>query len=78
MTVSSDGTSSSPGVNSMAGVGGYLATEVRGILENRLYEFWVSASTSTGEGEPTAIVAQGTTGRGTCILLNTLFSEFYI
>lgn len=34
--------------------------EARGLLENRTYEFWVSASTSVGEGEPTAVVSQST------------------
>lgn len=31
--------------------------------ENQLYEFWVSAATSVGEGEPTAVVAQSTNTR---------------
>lgn len=34
--------------------------EARGLVENRTYEFWVSASTSVGEGEPTAVVSQST------------------
>lgn len=37
-----------------------LMFEVRNLKENQLYEFWVSATTSVGEGEPTPIVAQGT------------------
>lgn len=37
--------------------------EARGMGENQLYEFWVSAATSIGEGEPTAVVAQATNTR---------------
>lgn len=35
-----------------------LIYEVRNLKEDQLYEFWVSATTSSGEGEPTAIVTQ--------------------
>lgn len=38
--------------------------EARGMIENQMYEFWVSATTSMGEGEPTAVVAQSTNTRG--------------
>lgn len=34
--------------------------EARSLVENRTYEFWVSAYTSVGEGEPTAVVSQST------------------
>ena len=44
---------------------GYPVTyEARGLAENQMYEFWVSASTSVGEGEPTSVVAQATNTRG--------------
>ncbi|XP_037893809.1 Down syndrome cell adhesion molecule-like protein Dscam2 isoform X2 [Glossina fuscipes] len=43
---------------------GYPVTyEARGLAENQMYEFWVSASTSVGEGEPTSVVAQATNTR---------------
>lgn len=35
--------------------------ESRGLIENHSYDYWVSASTSIGEGEPTAVVSQMTT-----------------
>lgn len=37
--------------------------EARGLSENQKYEFWVTASTSIGEGEPTAVVSQTTNTR---------------
>lgn len=44
---------------------GYPVTfEARSLAENQMYEFWVSASTSVGEGEPTSVVAQATNTRG--------------
>lgn len=44
---------------------GYPVTyESRGLIENQMYEFWVSASTSVGEGEPTPVVAEATNTRG--------------
>lgn len=47
---------------------GYPVTyEARGLAENQMYEFWVSASTSVGEGEPTSVVAQATNTRGKCV-----------
>uniref|UniRef100_A0A336KKP0 CSON012059 protein n=1 Tax=Culicoides sonorensis TaxID=179676 RepID=A0A336KKP0_CULSO len=40
---------------------GYPVTyESRGLLENQKYEYWVSASTAIGEGEPTPVVTQPT------------------
>ncbi|XP_055385270.1 cell adhesion molecule Dscam2 isoform X2 [Condylostylus longicornis] len=43
---------------------GYPVTfEARGLVENQMYEFWVSASTSVGEGEPTSVVSQPTNSR---------------
>ena len=39
--------------------------ESRSLVENQMYEFWVSASTSIGEGEPTPVIAQATNTRGT-------------
>ncbi|XP_051862940.1 cell adhesion molecule Dscam2 isoform X2 [Drosophila albomicans] len=43
---------------------GYPVTfEARNLAENQMYEFWVSASTSVGEGEPTSVVAQATNTR---------------
>lgn len=38
--------------------------EARGLIENQMYEFWVSASTAVGEGEPTPVVAEATNTRG--------------
>lgn len=43
--------------------------EARGMSENQMYEFWVSASTSVGEGEPTAVVAQATNTRGGWLII---------
>lgn len=40
-----------------------LTYEVRNLFEEKLYEFWVSATTSIGEGEPTAIVSQSPKSR---------------
>ncbi|KAJ8980637.1 hypothetical protein NQ317_017933 [Molorchus minor] len=40
-----------------------LVHEVRNLKEHHLYEFWVSASTSVGEGEPTVIVTESTKSR---------------
>ncbi|XP_017776462.1 PREDICTED: Down syndrome cell adhesion molecule-like protein Dscam2 isoform X2 [Nicrophorus vespilloides] len=40
-----------------------LLFEVRNLVEHQLYEFWVSATTNVGEGEPTSIVAQATNTR---------------
>ncbi|KRT80459.1 Immunoglobulin, partial [Oryctes borbonicus] len=40
-----------------------LIYEVRNLVEEKLYEFWVSATTSIGEGEPTAIVSQAAKSR---------------
>ncbi|XP_071054820.1 cell adhesion molecule Dscam2 [Onthophagus taurus] len=40
-----------------------LMFEVRNLVEDKLYEFWVSATTSIGEGEPTSIVAQAAKSR---------------
>lgn len=37
-----------------------LMFEVRSLKERQMYEFWVSATTSIGEGEPTKIYAQKT------------------
>ncbi|KAH8408036.1 hypothetical protein KR222_011729 [Zaprionus bogoriensis] len=43
---------------------GYPVTfEARSLAENQMYEFWVSASTSVGEGEPTSVVSQATNTR---------------
>lgn len=64
MTILADGTGSTGGSGSILGEGGCLAAEIRGLGENKLYEFWVSAATGSGEGEPTAIIAQGTNARG--------------
>lgn len=44
--------------------GNPVTFEARNLNENQIYEFWVSASTSIGEGEPTAVVAQTTNTRG--------------
>lgn len=35
--------------------------ESRGLIENHSYDYWVTASTSIGEGEPTSVVSQVTT-----------------
>lgn len=45
-------------------MGNPVSFEARSLSENQIYEFWVSASTSMGEGEPTAVVAQTTNTRG--------------
>lgn len=37
-----------------------LMYEARSLKDHQLYEFWVSATTSIGEGEPTSIFAQET------------------
>lgn len=44
--------------------GNPVTFEARNLNENQIYEFWVSASTSIGEGEPTTVVAQTTNTRG--------------
>lgn len=57
----------SPGPAHMVRVdeNGYPVTfESRSLAENQMYEFWVSASTSVGEGEPTSVIAQATNTRG--------------
>ncbi|VVC95269.1 unnamed protein product [Leptidea sinapis] len=36
-----------------------LMFQVRNLMENQLYEFWVSATTGSGEGESTLVVGQG-------------------
>lgn len=66
MTVTTDSARAAAGDGGIDGPGGCLVTEVRGLVELRFYEFWVSASTGPGEGEPTGIVAQGTSVKGTC------------
>ncbi|XP_055315179.1 cell adhesion molecule Dscam2 isoform X2 [Sitodiplosis mosellana] len=35
--------------------------ESRGLIENHTYDYWVTASTQSGEGEPTSVVSQVTT-----------------
>ncbi|EFN83957.1 Down syndrome cell adhesion molecule, partial [Harpegnathos saltator] len=40
-----------------------LTMELRDLVERQLYEFWVSATTSVGEGEQTIIVTQTTNTR---------------
>ncbi|XP_076279934.1 Down syndrome cell adhesion molecule 3 isoform X5 [Lasioglossum baleicum] len=40
-----------------------LTMELRGLVERQLYEFWVSATTGLGEGEPTPTVSQTTNTR---------------
>lgn len=37
--------------------------ESRGLVENQTYDYWVTASTSAGEGEPTSVVTQTTTSK---------------
>lgn len=37
--------------------------EARNLVENQKYDFWVTASTSVGEGEPTSLVTQVTNTR---------------
>ena len=36
----------------------YTSHEVRNLREGRRYEFWVTASTSIGEGQSTKVVSQ--------------------
>ncbi|CAG9796265.1 unnamed protein product [Diatraea saccharalis] len=40
-----------------------LMYQVRNLMENQLYEFWVSATTGSGEGESTLVVGQGPNSR---------------
>ncbi|XP_049878899.1 Down syndrome cell adhesion molecule-like protein Dscam2 [Pectinophora gossypiella] len=40
-----------------------LMFQVRNLLESQLYEFWVSATTGSGEGESTPVVGQGPSSR---------------
>ncbi|CAK1540390.1 unnamed protein product [Leptosia nina] len=40
-----------------------LMFQVRNLMENQLYEFWVSATTGSGEGESTLVVGQGPSAR---------------
>lgn len=40
-----------------------LMFQVRSLMENQLYEFWVSATTGSGEGESTLVVGQGPNSR---------------
>lgn len=40
-----------------------MTFEARNLHENQMYEFWVSATTGSGEGEPTAVIAQATNTR---------------
>ncbi|CAG9581989.1 unnamed protein product, partial [Danaus chrysippus] len=40
-----------------------LMFQVRNLMENQLYEFWVSATTGSGEGESTLVVGQGPSSR---------------
>lgn len=44
--------------------GNPVTYESRGLKEDQSYDFWVSASTSVGEGEPTSVVTQKTDTRG--------------
>ncbi|KAH9634763.1 hypothetical protein HF086_013623 [Spodoptera exigua] len=58
-----------------------LMFQVRNLMENQLYEFWVSATTGSGEGESTLVVGQGpssrkvneqSSGNFTCTASNTI------
>ncbi|XP_052750184.1 cell adhesion molecule Dscam2 isoform X2 [Galleria mellonella] len=40
-----------------------LMFQVRNLMETQLYEFWVSATTGSGEGESTLVVGQGPASR---------------
>lgn len=64
--------------------GNPMIFEHRGLNENQLYDFWVSASTAVGEGEPTPMVQQTTSSRGkrvyyfvSFLLLNLINLIFY-
>lgn len=46
-----------------------LMFQVRNLMENQLYEFWVSATTGSGEGESTLVVGQGPSSRSELVLL---------
>lgn len=46
-----------------------LMFQVRNLLESQLYEFWVSATTGSGEGESTPVVGQGPSSRSKLALL---------
>lgn len=52
--------------------------QVRNLLENQLYEFWVSATTGSGEGESTLVVGQGPSSRSKAlyILIFRVFITF--
>lgn len=49
--------------------GNPVTYESRGLKEDQSYDFWVSASTSVGEGEPTSVVTQKTDTRGMAYLI---------
>lgn len=49
----------------MGGTGLGGAVEVRGLVEKKRYEFWLSASTGAGEGAAISPVTQVTSARGT-------------
>jgi len=51
--------------------------ESRSLAENQMYEFWVSASTSVGEGEPTSVIAQATNTRGRLQPINTMYTQVF-
>lgn len=48
--------------------------ESRGLVENQTYDYWVTASTSVGEGEPTSVVSQTTTTKAPARIAS--FSQF--
>lgn len=48
--------------------------ESRGLIENQTYDYWVTASTSAGEGEPTSIATQTTTTKAPARIAS--FSQF--
>lgn len=48
--------------NHAIGTGEIMYT-VKSLKEGHLYEFWITATTSTGEGEPSSIITQEPTAK---------------
>lgn len=48
--------------------------EIRRLKEFQRYEFWVTASTVVGEGQPSFRVNQNPNSRGECVDLTMLIS----
>lgn len=51
---------------------------VKALKEGHLYEFWITATTSTGEGEPSGIITQEPTSKSMKHFVFDLFGTQYI